>query len=109
MNEKKFVLPFVNKGKPFTFPIWTVEKHEEALKHIADYTNGKKLETFQAERFFKQIVLYSSLHEVDDTVTMDDVKSLHIENLATLADAAYTAGKMDVNFRQPKKKGKKKE
>ena len=27
----KYKLPFVNEGKPFEIPNWTVEKHENAL------------------------------------------------------------------------------
>ena len=100
---KKLSLKFVNDGKPFEVGPWTVQKHEDTMRMIA--TDMKDASSEEQERSFQFYVLLVGLREIDETVTMTDIKSLHPENVVELFTLVYLSGKVDVFFHQ-KSKGK---
>jgi hypothetical protein len=93
-----YALDFVNEGKPFIFPKWTIDMHEAAMlnmiKENPEATDEEK------ESGFRYHVLLESLKQVDEEVKLEDVKDLHPENLVVLFNAAYTSGKRDIYFRK---------
>jgi hypothetical protein len=108
MDKKKVSLEFINKGKPFIVPKWTVKKHKAALARMNDECKGMPEEDKTDE--FNYYVIYETLKQVDSSVSIDDIKELHPEDLITLFNVVYNAGKVGIFFREDtKKKGKKEE
>jgi len=105
MAKKKYSLSFVNDGKPFVMPKWTVKKHRAAIKNTAKNTPNMSEEEQQEE--FNYYVIYETLKQIDNSITVDDIKELHPEDMMQLFNDVYNAGKEGIYFRQPKK-GKKK-
>ena len=104
--EKKLSLPFVNDGKPFTVGNWTVEKHEKALQLMGEELGNLSPE--ETEKELKYYIVFVGLSELDDSVTIDIVRNLHVDNLIELFTIIYYKGKVDIFFQQSdKKKGKK--
>lgn len=98
MAEEKFVLEFVNEGKPFSFPKWTVAMHEAAMSRMLE--DNPKASDEERESLFRYYVIHESLVKLDKKVKLTEVKTLHPENLVILFNAAYTSGKRDVYFRE---------
>jgi len=44
MTKIKYTMKFVNEGKEFEMPPWTVEKHEKAMVNAVKATKDKKNE-----------------------------------------------------------------
>jgi len=99
-KKVKYNLKFVNKGKPFTIPNWTTEKHETALSELVKNEKGKTPK--QLDNLFRYYVVLQTLREIDETVTIEQVKNVHIENLVELFNVIYYAGKVDIVFREGK-------
>lgn len=97
-KEEKFTLDFVNNGKEFAFPKWTILMHEAALENMI--TDSPNLTDEERDKLFRYYVLYESLKKLDDDVDFEEVKQLHPENLIVLFTAAYNAGKRDIYFRK---------
>ena len=108
---KKFSLPFINGGKDFDMPNWTVAKHKAALEKLLQNTPGITQEERDEE--FKYYVIVESLKEVDSSVTVDIVKAElpHPEDLIALFQETYNAGRVGIyakSFRQGKPPSKEK-
>ena len=97
MENKKLTLPFVNSGEPFAIANWTLGKHETALAHMAKI-EGDMSEN-ESDSLFRYYVVLIGLQEIDDSVSIEDVKSLHPENMLELFKLIYYAGKVDIFFR----------
>jgi len=110
MKETKYSLSFVNKGKPFIVPNWTVEKHEKAMVKAVDYTKGKNISDVEKENMLKYFIILETLQEIDEKVTVEDVKNYfsHPENIVDFFNAVYYAGKKDIYFRKADKPSKNK-
>jgi len=104
MENEKLTIPFVNKGKPFCINNWTVEKHAKALELLANTESTESLK----ETEFQYCIVYVALQEIDNSVSMSDVRTLHVDNLLELAKLFYYAGKIDIFFHQPDTKKQKK-
>ena len=94
MNKTKYTLPFVNKGKPFQLSKWTVRKHEEVLKEASKYEKELKGEKLDAK--YRNLLILKGLHEVDTTVTEDDLLDLHPDEKVALFAAVYLQGKRGI-------------
>ena len=109
----KIKLPFVNNNKPFEITTWTTSKHERALELLLK--NTENLTDEERTKEFKYYVIYVALKEVDESVKFEDIKNLHVENIADLFNLIYNAGKLKIeveeDFREgdkpPKSNGKK--
>jgi len=101
MTKKKYSLDFVNKGKPFSMPKWTTKKHKAALEELLKECKGMSDEEKNDE--FNYYVILQTLRQVDSSVTVEDVKTLHPEDMIQLFNDVYNAGKTGIYFRQPKK------
>ena len=110
MKNVKYSLKFVNKGKPFEVTNWTVEKHEKAIALAIEYTKDKKnaSETVK-ENWLKYAIIYQTLVEIDETVTIEDVMKFftHPENLVDAFNSVYYAGKKNIHFHEGEKRPKK--
>lgn len=107
MTKKKYSLSFVNDGKPFNMPKWTVEKHKRVLHKLS---KRKKMSEQDKEDFFQYYVIYETLSTIDDSVTLKNIKELHPEDSVLLFNAVYNAGREGILFREgskPKSKKKK--
>ena len=103
---KKYSLPFVNDGKPFELPPWTVIRHEAAINKCMEAVKGKSPEFQDKElRFY---VILESLQVIDDSVTIQQIKEMHVDDMLALFEEAYNAGKRGILFQeQPPGKSKK--
>ena len=104
---KKYSLKFVNKGKAFCMPKWTTGKHKAALAMMTKECKGMSNEEMNDR--FNFYVIYQTLHQIDNNITIANIEDLHPEDLIELFNAVYNAGKEGIYFQSsPKKKGKKK-
>lgn len=98
---KKYSLKFVNEGKAFVMPKWTVGKHKAALSHMMeeckDMTEDERTEQFN---FY---VIYQTLKQIDSDVELEDIKAMHPEDLILLFNDVYNAGREGIYFREGKK------
>lgn len=95
-----YTLDFVNKGEPFTFPKWTVAMHEAAMARLI--AENPKATDDEKQNFFRYYVIHESLSCVDKDVSLEDIKTLHPEDLVTIFTAAYSSGKRDIYFHKGK-------
>jgi len=113
MKKTKYTLPFVNNGKAFTLSKWTVRKHEEVLKEASKYEKDLKGEQLDAK--YRNLLILKGLHEVDKSVTEDDLLDLHPDEKVALFAAVYLQGKRGIlaedkaNFQKKKMNQKPKE
>lgn len=94
----RYSLKIVNNGKPFKISNWTVEKHEDALSELTKNEKGKT--TKQLDGLFRYYVILQTLQEIDENVTIEQVKGIHVENIVELFNVIYNAGKVDIVFRK---------
>jgi len=110
MSKTLYTIPFVNKGKPFYLNKWTVRKHEEVLKETAKYEKELKGEALDGK--YRNLLILKGLHEVDPSVTEDDLLDLHPDEKVALFAAVYLQGKRgilvndDATFRKKSQKSK---
>ncbi len=94
----KITLPFVNDGKPFELPVWTVERHEKALNLCLN--SVKDLDAKQQDKEFRFYVILTCLQEFDSSVTIKDVKTMHVDDMLELFEAIYYSGKRGIVFQE---------
>jgi len=94
MKKTKYTLPFVNKGKDFYLSKWTVRKHEEVLKETAKYE--KDLSEKELDKKYRNLLILKGLHEVDPSVTEDNLLDLHPDEQVALFAAVYLQGKRGI-------------
>ena len=102
--ETKLTLPFVKKGSPFTVGNWTIEKHSKALELMAKDRGDLSPEETEAE--LKYYIVYVGLAEIDDSIDMETIRNLHVDNLIQLFQEIYYKGRVDIFFHQDGKKKK---
>jgi len=111
MKKIKYTILFVNKGKPFVVPNWTVEKHESAVANALEYVKENvKLTDIQRENELKYRIIYETLFEIDKTVNIEQIREffVHPDNLVEFFTAVYSAGKKEIYFRKEEKNPPKK-
>ncbi len=108
--KQKYTLPFVNKGKEFEIPNWTVEKHEHAMVRTTVALKENKMSEIEKDNALKYFIILETLQEVDANVTIENVKDFftHPENIVEFFNAVYSAGKHDIHFHKGDKKTPKK-
>jgi len=79
---KKYSLKFVNNGKPFVMPKWTVGKHRAAIAQMN--AEGKDIPEEIKNDEFNYYVIYQTLKQIDSNVSIDDIRELHPEDLILL-------------------------
>lgn len=101
----KLKLKFVNKGKPFILPTWTVAKHKMVLEEISKLPKKTSEEDKDVE--FQFLCIYIGLKELDPKLSLEKVKAkMHPAVLGDLFNAVYSEGKCDIYFREKGKKTK---
>ena len=109
--KTEYSLKFVNKGKPFTVPNWTVQSHEHAMVKAVEATKDSKMSDIEKENELKYYVILETLQKIDSTVTIENVKEFftHPENIVEAFNIVYYAGKQNIYFSKAlNKKGKSK-
>ena len=96
MKKTKYSLPFVNKGKEFTLGNWTFAKQEEILKAVAEMEDAYKGKDKELDIKYRHMIILKGLHEVDNAVTEDDLKSMHPDDKIALFAAVYLQGKRGI-------------
>lgn len=110
MKKIKYTLKFVNNGKEFEIPNWTVQKHEKAMVHAIEAAKGKELTAEEKENMLKFYIMLETLKEIDENVTIEDITDffIHPENIVEFFNAVYYEGKQDIYFRKVEKPPRKK-
>ncbi len=102
MNEI-YKLKFVNNGKEFVMPDWTVEKHELLLEQMIEYDEKVKLKVMTQKEYDKKYrvtMVLISLHEIDKNVTEKDLAKLHPDNFVDLWLSVYNSGKVEIRVKE---------
>jgi len=102
-GKTKYSLPFVNGGKPFTLSNWTVRCQEEILKETAKLEDAYKGKEKELDVKYRHLIILKGLHEVDESVTEDDLKGMHPEDKLALFAAVYLQGKRGIIAPEKKK------
>ena len=102
-TKEPYSIDFVNKGKPFSIPNWTTERHESALAKLTEAT--KDLPPDKQDKEFKFYVIYEVLSQIDETgdCTIDKIREMHAMDTIELFNAIYNAGRKGIysqNFRK---------
>jgi len=101
MNEK-YKLKFVNDGKPFIMPDWTVEKHEQLLNEMIPYDEKVKLKvitTEERDKIYRITMILISLKEIDPKVKENDLRKLHPDMFVDLWLSVYNSGKTEIRVK----------
>jgi len=111
--SKTYNLEFVNKGKPFEMPMWTVKKHEELLELMIPLDEQLRLNVIKKEeydRIYRLKMILLSLNEIDITVNEKNLQNMHPDDFIDLWVAVYNSGKhgIEVNDNLDFQKGEKK-
>ena len=96
MKKTMYSLPFVNEGKDFTLGNWTVSKQEEVLKETAKLEDTHKGKEKELDVKYRDIIILKGLHEVDESVTVDDLNGMHPDDKIALFAAVYLQGKRGI-------------
>ena len=112
MEEVEYSIDFVNSGKPFKMPNWTTRKHENALLRLAKFQKEHKdIDDDKLNNEFKYFVIHETLSEIDESVSIEDIRNMHPLDLVELFNAVYNAGRKGIiakkNFQKPTPKKKK--
>lgn len=117
-NEKRkktvYKIPFVNNGKPFTLPDWSVVKHKKVLKKMSKYDSDEEKQKYSAEELddiYQTILILEGLQDIDSSVTEQDLDTMHPADKTALFAAIYYQGRSgiiynkdaDKSFHQKKK------
>jgi len=96
--NKLFQLEFINKGKPFSMPIWTVEKQESAIAKVSEYKKEHNLSDKETDSNYKFFVIVETLVEIDASCTIEIVKRevVHPLDIQDLFLAVYNAGRKGI-------------
>jgi len=110
MTKIKYTLKFVNEGKEFEMPPWSVKKHEKAMVNAVKETKDSKMTNAEKESTIKFYIILETLQELDASVTIEDVTGffVHPENIVEFFNAVYYEGKQDIYFHQEEEKPPKK-
>jgi len=94
--KEPYSLEFVNKGKAFSIPNWTTEKHESALAHLA--ADMKNMPKGKEDKEFKHYVIYETLSAIDTTgaCTLEKIRKMHPIDLIDIFNAIYGAGRKGI-------------
>lgn len=98
---QKYSLKYVKAGKPFCMPKWTVAKHKAALEEMLAATPDLKNEERDDE--YQYYIILQSLRQIDNEVTIEDLKDMHPEDLILLFNAVYNAGRSGILFQNGEK------
>ena len=102
----KLNLKFVNGGKPFILPNWTVGKHKAVLEEVNKLSKTVSEEDKDVE--FQYWCIFIGLEELDPDLQIEQVRNIHPAVLGELFNVVYSEGKCDIYFREKgKKKGSK--
>jgi len=104
MSKTKYTLEFVNDGKPFELPDWTVKKHEQALDRLIKKHGEAAVD--KQDRLLRTYIIYETLVEIDPDVNIEEIENMHPDNQVELFSAVYTAGKKDIHFHDKPSKRK---
>lgn len=92
---EKISLPFVNKGKEFTVPTWTVKDQIELDKEMASICKEKKIKPADEEygQLLNDKLILRQLHNIDEKVTVEDLQTLHPRDYVELIGLIYNSGR----------------
>ena len=88
---KEISLSFVNEGKPFIMPGLTVKNQENILKKLSEIDKKGDEETTAYE--MNKYLVFSSLKEIDKTVTMKEIENMHPTDFSILFRILWKGGR----------------
>ena len=93
MGNKKIKLSFVNDGKSFTVPHFTVKANEELLEDLVELEKkyGRNTEKYNKE--INKHIVVRALQTVDDSITIDDINNMHPDDYITLFNMIWSGGR----------------
>jgi len=93
---QKYKISFINEGKPFVMPKWSVGKHKAALAQLLNdnpnATDDEKMDLFNV------YVIYQTVKQIDPSVSIDSIKEMHPEDQIQLFNAVYNEGREGIFF-----------
>lgn len=108
MTKIEYTFKYVNNGKPFEMPDWTVDKHTKALAKLAEYAKGKKMSKEDADDVFKYFIIHETFLELDPTCPLEKVMAIkHPMDLIEWFNAVYNAGRQGIYYKPDFQKGRK--
>lgn len=101
MNRKmvEYNIVFVNAGKSFSMPEWTVRKHEKLMESMIPYdekVRDTKMTQTDYDKLYRIKMILLSLCEVDPKVTDKDLQTMHPDDFIDLWIAVYNSGKKGI-------------
>lgn len=103
MKKTKYNLPFVNKGKEFTLSNWTFGKQQSILEKTAEIEDEYKGREKELDIKYRHMIILQGLHEVDESVTEQDLIDMHPDDKIALFAAVYLQGKRGIIAPEKKK------
>jgi len=106
MKKEMIVLEFVNKGKPFEVPLWTVELQLEHDDYMAELLKKEGMDSSNPNygQYSNDDVIIRGLKQVESSVSIKDLRTMHPRDYLDLRDAVYNSGRRgirpDENFRK---------
>jgi len=97
--SKQYSLKFVNEGKSFEMPLWTVAKHELLLEMMIPLDEKLRLNVIKQkdyDKMYRLQMILLSMHDVDLKVTENDLKSMHPDDFIDLWYAVFNSGKSGI-------------
>lgn len=104
----KYVLNFVNGGKPFDMPKWTVAKHERLLQEmipLQEKLDKNEIKKDIYDKAYRTLMIMLSLREIDSNVKESDLESLHPDDFIELWAAVYNSGRLGILEKKDFQKG----
>jgi ribosomal protein L19E len=86
----KYKLPFVNKGKEFEIPKMTMRIHRQAMEQMSEH---KKMSEEQYSQMFNEKIVLLALQEVDSSITIEDVETMHPDDYIDFFGKLWNSGK----------------
>lgn len=103
MSDGKYKLSFVNDGKPFDLSNWSVKKHNDVLKKMAAYEEKhSKLSEEDKDDMFQNVLILRGLQDVDKTVKISNLETMHPQDKKALFTAIYFTGREGITVSKPK-------
>ena len=99
----EYSLKFVNDGKAFNMPEWTVKKHESLLEEMISYDEkltAMKISQKEYDRIYRIKMILLSVNEIDSKVTEESLSTMHPDDFIELWIAVYTSGRKGISRKE---------
>jgi len=96
---EKYTLDFVNKGKPFSMPVWSTIRQKEVdtiMSEYEEWLSGTKKEIEDYHEKHNYMIALVSLQQIDPNVKESDLTNMNLNDLVELVRACFNGGKKGI-------------